>query len=222
LLACTSDGFASFGHFIFLWRFLVAIPASSGTYHWPYPQSAKTRVGCAVQSDAELFEQAQSGDVDAFAVLVRRYERLVRATALRAVCDRHTVEDVIQNTFLAVFQSLESLRDASKFGPWLLAIARNQAARQVRQIVRQEACITELAASRPSTNGKLTEQSERLLELVDRLPDHERIIIGLRHFEGYTVQEVATITARPLGTVTKQLSRAHKRLQHWLQMEVRR
>jgi RNA polymerase sigma-70 factor (ECF subfamily) len=175
-----------------------------------------------VQSDAEVIEQVRAGNIEAFAVLVGRYERLVRATVFRAVSDRHIAEDVIQNTFMAVFESLENLRDSSKFGPWLLAIARNQAARQVRHNVRQEACMTELAATQPSTNGKLSEQSERLLELVNRLPDHERLIIGLRHFEGYTVQEVATITARPLGTVTKQLSRAHKRLQHWLLMEVRR
>jgi RNA polymerase sigma-70 factor (ECF subfamily) len=175
-----------------------------------------------VQSDAELIEQVQAGNVEAFALLVRRYERLVRAAVLRSVCDRHIVEDVVQDAFLAVFESLGGLRDASKFGPWLLAIARNQAARHLRSRVRQEACIADLAAAEPSTNGKLSDQSERLLELVARLPEHERVIIGLRHFEGHSVQELATITGRPLGTVTKQLSRAHKRLQHWLEQESKR
>jgi RNA polymerase sigma-70 factor (ECF subfamily) len=114
------------------------------------------------------------------------------------------------------------LRNASKFGSWLLAIARNQAARHARQAIRHEVCVADMANVQPSTNGKLTDQSERLLALVERLPDHERIIIGLKHFEGHSVQEVATITGRPVGTVTKQLSRAHKRLQHWLQMEAKR
>jgi RNA polymerase sigma-70 factor, ECF subfamily len=172
-----------------------------------------------VQSDAELIEQVQAGNVEAFAMLVRRYERTVRAAVLRAVCDRHVAEDVVQEAFLAAYESLETLRNASKFGPWLLAIARKQAARHVRKTIRQEVCVADLAAVELCTNGKLTDQSERLLELVERLPAHERIIIGLRHFEGHSVQEVATITGRPLGTITKQLSRAHKRLQHWLEQE---
>jgi RNA polymerase sigma-70 factor (ECF subfamily) len=174
-----------------------------------------------VQSDAELIEQVQSGNVEAFATLVRRYERLVRAAVFRAVNNRHNAEDVIQEAFLAAFESLGTLRNRSRFGPWLLALARNQSARHLRRSLRQEKCVVDLEAFEPSSNGKLTDQSERLLELVDRLPDHERIIVGLKHFEGHTVQEVATITGRPLGTVTKQLSRAHKRLQHWLQIEVK-
>jgi RNA polymerase sigma-70 factor (ECF subfamily) len=175
-----------------------------------------------VQSDAQLLGEIQGGSLAAFAVLVRRYERLVRATAIGTLSDRHLAEDVIQETFLAAFESLASLRDRSKFGPWLLAIARNQAARHVRTSARRMLSMVDVEAVEPSTNGKLSDQSERLLELVERLPPHERIIIGLRHFEGHSVQEVATITGRPLGTVTKQLSRAHKRLQQWLEQELKR
>jgi RNA polymerase sigma-70 factor (ECF subfamily) len=175
-----------------------------------------------VQSDSELIDSVLGGNVEAFAVLVRRYERLVRAAALRVVADRHVAEDVLQETFLAVYESLESLRNRSKFGPWLLSIARHQAVRHVRSNHRPEHCVADVTAVEHSTNGKLTDQSERLLELVERLPAHERTIIGLRHFEGHSVQEVAAITGRPLGTVTKQLSRAHKRLQHWLEKESKR
>ena len=174
-----------------------------------------------MQSDAELIGQVQGGNVEAFAVLVRRYERLVRATALRTTHDRHAAEDVAQDAFLVAFQSLGRLRNSSKFGPWLLAIARNQAAHSVRRSVRQELSIGDVTAVQQSSNGKLTDQSDRLLELVERLPAHERVIVGLRHFEGHSVQEVAAMTGRPLGTVTKQLSRAHKRLQHWLSKELR-
>jgi len=55
-------------------------------------------------------------------------------------------------------------------------------------------------------------EKERLLNLISRLPDHERVLIGLRFFDGQSVAEIAQITARPVGTVTKQLSRAIARL----------
>ena len=98
-----------------------------------------------MNSDAELIDLVQAGDVEAFAVLVRRYERLVRATVLRAVHDRHVAEDVVQDTFLSGFESLGTLRNASKFGSWLLAIARNQAARHARQAIRHEVCVADMA-----------------------------------------------------------------------------
>ncbi|HEY3393443.1 MAG TPA: sigma-70 family RNA polymerase sigma factor [Lacipirellulaceae bacterium] len=175
-----------------------------------------------MQSDAELIGQIECGNAEAFAVLVRRYERLVRAAVLRATHDRHIADDVVQEAFLAAFQSLGVLRDPAKFGPWLLSIARNQAVRTACQRRREDIAIADVETMRPSSNGKLTEPSERLLELVERLPAHERVIIGLKHFEGHSVREISTITGRPTGTVTKQLSRAHKRLQAWLERESKR
>ncbi|MEX2141302.1 MAG: sigma-70 family RNA polymerase sigma factor [Pirellulales bacterium] len=174
-----------------------------------------------LQSDAELVERVQHGDRDAYALLVRRYERLVRAAVRNVVRDRHVAEDIAQESFLAAYESLASLHQSAKFGPWLLAIARHQTARARRRIVPQTS-LADLDVAQPGTNGKLTDASQQILELVERLPDHERILIGLRYFDGHSVQDVANITGRPVGTVTKQLSRAHRRLEQWLKQEVRR
>ena len=51
-----------------------------------------------------------------------------------------------------------------------------------------------------------------LLRLVSRLPDRERVLVGLRYFDGHSMAEIAEIAGRPVGTVTKQLSRAIARL----------
>ena len=179
---------------------------------------------CAVESDAALVARVQGGDAAAFAELVRRYERLARAAVIGTLRDRHAAEDVVQEVFLAAFRSLDSLRQPERFGPWLLGIARNQAMRSLRTLARSERCVAEIAAVERGAidagrNGKLSDQSERLLELVERLPDHERVIVGLRYFEGHSMQEIAVIAGRPVGTVTKQLSRAHRRLERWLEEE---
>ncbi len=61
--------------------------------------------------------------------------------------------------------------------------------------------------------------AEHLVSVIDRLPDHERVLIGLRFFDGHSLAEIAETTARPLGTVSKQLSRAIARLRAWLEKE---
>ena len=51
------------------------------------------------------------------------------------------------------------------------------------------------------------------------LPTRERVLIGLRFFDGHSLADIAEITTRPLGTVSKQLSRATTRLRAWLEKE---
>ena len=176
----------------------------------------------SLKSDEELVERVRAGDHEAYSQLVRRYDRLVRAAVQNLVRDLHAAEDAAQETFLAAFESLESLRQAATFGPWVLSIARNQAVRATRKLVRAEVCVPDIEATsslEPSTNGRLSDRSERLLELIERLPEQERIVVGLRYFQGHSVEQVARMTGRRVGTVTKQLSRAHARLAQWLKQE---
>ena len=175
-----------------------------------------------MQTDADLIDEVRQGKLEAYGVLVTRYERLVRAAVLHVTHDRDGAEDLVQDAFLAAFESLGSLRQAAKFGPWLLSIARRKAARSARSRLRAERCVGDLDSVQSSSDGQLTEASQRLLELVGQLPDHERVVVGLRYFEGHSVQEIAAITGRPVGTVTKQLSRAYGRLRRWLDREMTR
>ncbi|MCA9189327.1 MAG: sigma-70 family RNA polymerase sigma factor [Pirellulaceae bacterium] len=172
-----------------------------------------------MQSDARLVEQCLAGNRDAFAELIGRYSKLVRAATVRVVADRHLCDDAIQETFLAAYKSLPQLRVASQFGPWLLGIARRQAVRSLRHF-RQTVVLNESAqADIASEPGLLPADSMALLELVERLSDADRTLVALRHFEGYSTQEIADIVSRPVGSVTKQLSRVHKKLKQWLTEE---
>lgn len=175
-----------------------------------------------MQSDAQIVTEVCGGDVGAYAILVRRYERLVRATVLQKVGDRHLADDLVQDSFLIAFESLSTLRDGERFGPWLLGIARNRAARSFRGAGRGENTLSNMDALVGSSDVSLGSESRDLLELVERLPEHERVIVGLKYFQGHTASEIATITSRPIGTITKQLSRAHERLGEWLKQEAKR
>ena len=175
-------------------------------------------------SDAELVARVRSGDVEAFGQLAQRYERSVLAVVLSMLPDFHRAEDVVQATLLRAFQRLDTLRDKGKFGAWLIQIARSQVVDAVR--ARQVLVTVPLDESKHEPADAQTVRSlldnEHLLSLVERLPDQERVLIGLRYFDGHSMAEIAAITARPIGTVTKQLSRASARLRSWWGQENRR
>lgn len=172
-----------------------------------------------MESDADLIEQVLKGSRDSFATLLSRYERLANATVLRILGDQHLAEDVLQESFVAAFGSLSSLRDSSRFGSWLVGIVRRQALRALRRNRQAVVLNRDTEEMRLEDKTMLPEDSMALLEIVDRLPDDERTLIGLRHFEGFTMSEISNITGSPLGTVTKKFSRIHKTLKEMLSEE---
>ncbi|HWL73827.1 MAG TPA: sigma-70 family RNA polymerase sigma factor [Burkholderiaceae bacterium] len=171
-------------------------------------------------SDLELVEQVRRGDVEAFGRLSTRYERSVLAIALVSLRDMHAAEDVAQAALLAAFQRLNTLKDGSKFGPWLMRIARRKVIDAMRCEKLPVGGPAELLLDARLENSSAAVEHEHLLGLTARLPDHERIVIGLRYFDGHSTAEIAAITGKPIGSVTKQLSRAIARLRGWAEEDL--
>jgi RNA polymerase sigma-70 factor (ECF subfamily) len=171
-----------------------------------------------VRSNAELVGAVLEGDRASFAELVRRYQRMVLAIAWQALGDHHAAEDAAQEAFVAAYRKLAALRDPARFGPWMMRIVRRTALR-IRERRRPTTEPLESAGDPPSPvdADPLDEDLQRLLEAVTRLPDHERVVVMLRYLDGHSVAAIAEMTGRPLGTVTKQLSRAVARLRESLE-----
>lgn len=169
-----------------------------------------------MQSDAELVGAVLGGEKEAFAVLVRRYERPVRAVALDILGDKHSATDVSQDAFVAAYRKLPALRKPSAFGPWLMKITRRCALDSARRKPRETALEPAVAAALESPNGQLDQDKQALLAAVVRLPKAERQVVMLRYFAGHSAKDVAGIVGRSIGTITKQLSRAHERLRNIL------
>ena len=170
-----------------------------------------------MQSDAELVNAVLGGNREAFAVLVKRYERPVRAIALDVLGDYHLATDVSQDAFVNAYENLAGLRKPTVFGPWLMKITRRCALDFVRR--RQKEALREpaVAAAIINPDGQLDEEKQWLLTAVMKLPESERQVIMLRYFGDNRVDHVAEILGRSVGTVTKQLSRAHKHLRNILE-----
>ena len=168
-------------------------------------------------TDAELVNAVLSGEKQAFAVLVKRYERPVRAVAMNVLGYHASAQDVAQDAFVKAYENLPKLRKADAFGPWLMKITRRCALGLVRRKPEVMPLETTVAAAIANPDGQLDEDKQRLLAAVVKLPEGERQVVMLRYFSGHSVREVAEIAGRSVGTVTKQLSRAHKRLRNILE-----
>jgi RNA polymerase sigma-70 factor (ECF subfamily) len=165
-----------------------------------------------VQADCELIKAVLEGKKEAFADLVSRYERTVRAIAINILGDHHSVQDAVQDAFVAGYLNLSMLRNRDSFGPWLMKIAHRCALDWANRRPKMAPLETSPASATEKPNGQLDEDSDGLLSAVVKLPEAERQVVMLRYFAEHNVKEVAEIVGRSIGTVTKQLSRAHKRL----------
>ena len=174
----------------------------------------------AMQSDSQLVSATLEGDEAAFATLVGRYQRAAQAVAFHRIGDHHAAEDAAQEAFVAAYRKLSALRDGSLFGRWLLTIVRHQAERigrrGTRTAGRRDAPLDYAAHVAAPEENRLDGDNEFLLAALMGLPERERGLLMLRHFGGHSVAEIAQIVGRPVGTVTKQLSRGYTRLRERL------
>jgi RNA polymerase sigma-70 factor, ECF subfamily len=161
------------------------------------------------QSDTELVERLQRRDPQALAELYDRYGRLVYALILRMVRDSGVAEDMVQETYLRVWNRVQGF-DAQKgsIAPWLLAVARNRAIDYLRSASGRERNALEFEETdHPGLyidmeRDILTSDKARALKrALSKLAPNYQQVIELAYFEGLSQTEMAERMGQPLGTV---------------------
>lgn len=163
-----------------------------------------------MRTTQELVEAAKAGESDAIAALVDRYQRAAMTTAWAITRDFHEAQDISQECFVAAFRRLGSLKANAAFGRWLLTSVRRAAIHaQKNQVPKvDELYLSDVVDVQPNWLSEFAD----ILPLIEQLPHHEQDVIRLRYLSDLSVEEIAAITGRPVGTVTKQISRALARL----------
>ena len=172
------------------------------------------------QADAALVEQARSGSVDAYDVLVRRYQELAFRTAYLITGNAADAEEVAQDALTKAFYALDRFRAGAPFRPWLLQIVANEARNRRKSAGRRAKLALRAAAeelpgrSEPSPEGEVlaAERRAALLAALDALRDDDRRVIAYRYFLDLSEAEMADILNCARGTVKSRLSRALGRL----------
>lgn len=176
--------------------------------------------------DQEIVAQFRSGDRDAFAKLVQKYQSRVLTLATRILDNRSEAEDVAQDIFVKVFQSLHEFRGASRFSTWLYRITVNHCLNYIRRRTRQQQTLVaaepeEWMQESPTSNPHRTlEQKERWALVQAKLqvlsPEYRTILL-LRDFEGLSYEEIADVLQLESGTVKSRLHRARTELKALLE-----
>lgn len=174
----------------------------------------------AADGDPELVLRLQRRDPQALAELYDRYGRIVFSLILRVVRDAGTAEDLVQETFLRVWNRVQAF-DAGKgsIGPWLLAVARNRAIDYLRSVAGRERNAVEYEETdHPALyvdmeHDILTSDNARVIQgALAKLNANQRQVIELAYFEGLSQTEMAERMGQPLGTVKTWVRTALKNL----------
>ncbi|MCP4641247.1 MAG: sigma-70 family RNA polymerase sigma factor [bacterium] len=167
-------------------------------------------------TDAQLVDQALSGQLAAFNALVARHVRVVYAVTQAWTPSATEVEDIAQEAFLAAYERLPSLRNPARFKAWLVQIARNIAVTRCRQRVREDGAMERFGResdSRVSTVADEVELKEThglIRQEIDRLDDRMREVVMLRYFAGKKSREIAQLLETSPAAVRKRLQRARE------------
>ncbi len=173
-----------------------------------------------VGSDAELIERLRRHDPQALAELYDRYGRIAYSLILRVVRDTGIAEDLVQETFMRVWNRAQGL-DAQRgsVGPWLLAVARNRAIDYLRSAGGRERNALEFEETdHPGLFIDMeqdilsSDKARRVKTAVEKLSPHQREVIELAYFEGLSQTEMAERMGQPLGTVKTWVRAALKNL----------
>jgi len=177
-------------------------------------------------SDERLLSDFLAGDRDCFSKLVERYgEELYRFVG-RFIRSSAMVEDVVQETFIQVYQSAPGFDVSRRFRPWLFTIAANKARDQLRSRARKREVGLSTGASDEAegnasyldflSDGSMApdeimedkEARQRVRGVVSRMPENLREVLVLGYYHRFAYKEIADILSIPLGTVKSRLHAA--------------
>jgi RNA polymerase sigma-70 factor (ECF subfamily) len=175
--------------------------------------------------DFELIERARSGDDASFTQVVAAYRKRILGTIARLIGRPEDVEDVAQDVFLRLYFSMDQLRTAEMFEPWLYRLTVNASYDYLRkQKRRNESRMCDLSEQHvlmaDATAGKLVNREEQARQrtreevetILGTLSEEDRILLLLKEVEGHSLKELEQIYNVKENALKVRLFRARQRV----------
>jgi RNA polymerase sigma-70 factor (ECF subfamily) len=175
--------------------------------------------------DPETIRRAQAGDADAFNEIVHAYKKRILGTIYRLIGYGDDIEDVGQDVFVRLYFSLDQLRTAEVFEPWLYRLTVNAAYDYLRKKRRNpsvrmaDLSEEQITAADAAASGKqLSEDRQKgdIVELtgilLDQVSEEDRILLTLKEVEGLSLKELEKIYEVNENALKVRLFRARKRV----------
>jgi RNA polymerase sigma-70 factor (ECF subfamily) len=185
----------------------------------------------ATTDEQAMWRVQTQDDTNAFADLVRRWEKPIQRLCTRMTGDAHWGEDLAQETFARVFAQRKNYRASGKFSSYIWRIALNLCYDELRRVRRRgESSLDEeqregvslvetQATTEPGPDNRLAreESADLVRRAVQRLPESYRSVVILRHYEDLKFREIAELLDIPEGTVKSRMAEALAQLSRILQ-----
>ena len=173
--------------------------------------------------ETNLVRNCQSGDPDAFRLLVERYQGRVFSIAHTLVRRRDDVEDIAQQVFTKVYFAIDKFDFRCALITWIYRITINECYDHLRRNrSRKIFCISEIseaecrrlerAASTEISPDQQTEMAQTVTLLLEKVSPEERVLLLMKEVEGYSIQDLARFFGWNQNTVKVKLFRARRRL----------
>lgn len=154
-----------------------------------------------------LIARLQRREPQAMAELYDRYGRVAYSMVLHMVRDKAIAEDLVQETFLRVWNRIHAVDpEKGAIGPWLMAVARNRAIDYMRSSSEHKTVPFDEANHAPFYSGMeadilASDRVRRVKAAMEKLPAHYRAVMELAYFEGLSQAEMSVRMGQPLGTI---------------------
>lgn len=181
-----------------------------------------------IADEKDLIRRAQQGDVEAYDVLVRRYQGKIYALAYNMTSNKEDAEDRVQDVFIKAFHSLRHFKGESSFYTWLYRIAINRTINFLKTrknritlslndmdsgAERDPAYVELRARESPIRDVSLIELQEKLNKALQTLSEKHRVVVVMHDIQGVPHEEIARIMGCSQGTVRSRLFYARQQLQ---------
>ncbi len=156
-----------------------------------------------------------------FRQLMSKYQERLYWHIRRVVFEHDDANDVIQNTFIKVYRSIDRFEQKSKLYTWLYRIATNEAITFLNKKKRNAAASIDDEASFLSNqleadsyfDGDVAQR--RLQKAIARLPEKQRLVFNLRYFEEMTYQDISDVLDTSVGALKASYHHAVKKIEHY-------
>ena len=168
---------------------------------------------CAqLKSDQQLVAQYLEGNEAVLTQLVERHKSKIYTAILMFVKDRYLAEDIFQDTFIKVIDTLRSgkYKEEGKFLPWVMRIAHNLCIDHYRKVKRVPTItnsedydifdVLNFTTENAEESMIRKETKQKVRDLLDQLPDEQKEVVILRHYAGLSFKEIAQLTGVSINT----------------------
>ncbi|MFZ7120897.1 MAG: RNA polymerase sigma factor [Eubacteriaceae bacterium] len=170
--------------------------------------------------DSNLIKKCKNGDISSFEILVNEYSRKVYNIVFRIIGNEEDTKDISQEVFIKIYKKIKTFKEQSELSTWIYRIAVNCAKDHLKKR-KENIFVHDFNQSQnnmlsnediPEDNVESKENTEILINALDRLKQEQREIIVLKDIQDFTYEEISKILKISLGTVKSRLSRSRVRL----------